>query len=126
MPTATAKINGKVIASSDTYETVEGNIYFPASSLDQSILSSSNTTSSCPWKGIASYYNLNVDGNTLKDAAWYYPSPKDKASHIKDHVAFCEYSGDREGEVLTGWKMVAKLQSQSHEQRELAGPDYLF
>jgi len=88
MPTATAKINGKVIASSDNYETVEGNIYFPQASLDQSILSSSNTTSSCPWKGKASYYNLTVDGNTLKDAAWYYPSPLDKASHIKDHVAF--------------------------------------
>jgi uncharacterized protein (DUF427 family) len=90
MPTATARVNGKVIASSDNYQTVEGNIYFPPSSLDQSVLSSSNTHSSCPWKGKASYYNITTDGNTLKDAAWYYPVPKEKAAHIKDHVAFCE------------------------------------
>ena len=89
MPTATAKVNGTVIASADSYETVEGTIYFPTSSVDQSVLSSSNTHSSCPWKGKASYYNINVDGNNLNDAAWYYPAPKDKATHIKDHVAFC-------------------------------------
>ena len=89
MPTATAKVNGKVIASADNYQTVEGNIYFPPSSLDQSVLSSSNTHSTCPWKGKADYYNITVDGNTLKDAAWYYPVPKEKAMHIKDHVAFC-------------------------------------
>ena len=91
MPTATAKVNGKVIASADSYETVEGNIYFPASSVDKSVLSDSNTHTSCPWKGKSSYYNITVDGNTLKDAAWYYPTPKDKAAHIKDHVAFCEW-----------------------------------
>ncbi|KIX03571.1 uncharacterized protein Z518_07124 [Rhinocladiella mackenziei CBS 650.93] len=89
MPTATAKIAGNVIASSNNYQTVEGNIYFPPDSVDQSILSSSNTHSTCPWKGKASYYNLTVDGKTLKDAAWYYPVPKEKATHIKDHVAFC-------------------------------------
>ena len=59
MPTATARVNGKVIASSDTYQTVEGNIYFPPNAvLDKSILSSSNTHSTCPWKGKASYYNI--------------------------------------------------------------------
>lgn len=92
MPTATATINGAVIASSNNYQTVEGNIYFPPDSfVDRSILSSSNSHTTCPWKGKASYYNINVDGGktTLKDAAWYYPAPKDKASHIKDHVAFC-------------------------------------
>ncbi|KAK4938274.1 hypothetical protein LTR10_021253 [Elasticomyces elasticus] len=88
MPTATAKISGTTVASADHYETVEGNIYFPADSLDKSLLSSSNTHSNCPWKGQASYYNITVDGKTVKDAAWYYPTPKEKATNIKDHVAF--------------------------------------
>lgn len=92
MPTATAKINGNVVASSPNYHTVEGNVYFPPDSLDQSILSSSNTHTTCPWKGTASYYNLTVDGKTLNDAAWYYSEPKEKAAHIKDYVAFCEWT----------------------------------
>ncbi|KIW10774.1 hypothetical protein PV08_10073 [Exophiala spinifera] len=99
MPTATAKVSGKVIASADTYETVEGNVYFPPSAIDKSLFSDSDTHSVCPWKGTASYYDLTVDGKTLKDAAWYYPDPKDKAKNIKDHVAFCEYTcslSDRE------------------------------
>lgn len=91
MPTATAKVSGKVIASADTYETVEGNVYFPPSSIDKSLFSNSDTHSFCPWKGTASYYDLNVDGKTLKDAAWYYPTPKEKATNIKDHVAFCKF-----------------------------------
>jgi len=88
MPTATAKIGSSTVASSDRYATVEGNIYFPPDSVDQSVLSSSQTHSSCPWKGKASYYDITVDGKTLKDAAWYYPAPKERATHIKDHVAF--------------------------------------
>ena len=89
---ARATIAGHVIASADTYETVEGNVYFPPSSIsDKSILSSSSLTTVCPWKGTASYYTLNVDGKTYKDAAWYYPEPKDKASNIKDHIAFCKF-----------------------------------
>jgi uncharacterized protein (DUF427 family) len=92
MPTATAKVNGTTIATAPKYETVEGNVYFPQSSIDQSVakLSPSNTHTTCPWKGKADYYNITVDGKEIKDAAWYYPSPKDKAAHIKDHVAFCE------------------------------------
>lgn len=92
MPTATAKVSGDVIASSDRYETVEGNIYFPPDSIDQAVFSPSTTHTSCPWKGKASYYNLTVGGKTLKDAAWYYPTPKDAANNIKDHVAFCGWS----------------------------------
>jgi len=88
MPTATATVDGKVIASADSWETVEGNIYFPPSSIDKSVLSESSRTSACPWKGLASYYNINVGGKELKDSAWYYPQPKDAASNIKDHVAF--------------------------------------
>ncbi|KIW59710.1 hypothetical protein PV05_04144 [Exophiala xenobiotica] len=88
MTNATAKVSGNVIASTDKYETVEGNIYFPSDSINKSFFSPSNTRTSCPWKGIASYYDITVDGNTLKDAAWYYPTPKEKATNIKDHVAF--------------------------------------
>jgi uncharacterized protein (DUF427 family) len=90
---ATARIDNTVIAEADSYETVEGNIYFPPSSIkDKSILQPSSLTTVCPWKGTAAYYTLNVDGKTYKDAAWYYPEPKDKAKNIKDHVAFCKCS----------------------------------
>jgi len=86
---AKASVGGHVIASADAYEKVEGNIYFPPSSIvDKSILHSSSLKTKCPWKGTASYYTLEVDGKTLKDAAWYYPEPKDAAMNIKDHIAF--------------------------------------
>lgn len=63
---------------------------FPPDSIsDKSIFSDSNLTTSCAWKGISSYYNINVNGDVLKDAAWYYPAPKEAAKNIKDHVAFC-------------------------------------
>jgi uncharacterized protein (DUF427 family) len=95
MPSATAKINGTTIASTDSYETVEGNIYFPPSSLNKDYFKSTETHSQCPWKGNASYYSIEVDGKVLKDAAWYYPEPLEKAKHIKDYVAFCEYNSRR-------------------------------
>ena len=83
-----------MIAQSSDYQTVEGNIYFPPSSLvNKSILQSSKLTTKCPWKGTASYYTLSVNGQQLKDAAWYYPEPKDAAKNIKDHVAFCTSRG---------------------------------
>ncbi|MCJ1226366.1 hypothetical protein MMC12_003016 [Toensbergia leucococca] len=88
MPHATATVNGKLIAEADSWETVEGNIYFPPSSMDQSILTESDTTATCPWKGKASYYDVTVDGQEVKNAGWYYPQPKEKAENIKDHVAF--------------------------------------
>lgn len=99
MPTATATINGQVIASTSTYETVEGNIYFPPDSVKKDNFSDSNTHTLCPWKGEASYYNLTVGGNEVKDVAWYYPKPYEKATHIKDYVAFCEYFRAGFGEV---------------------------
>lgn len=67
---------------------VEGNHYFPPDSLNRQYLKPSSTTTTCPWKGKASYYALHVDGKTNPDAAWYYPSPSKAASQIKDHVAF--------------------------------------
>ncbi len=80
--------NGTVIAESDDIVEVEGNAYFPVSSVKDGVLSESPTTSVCPWKGTASYYSLNVDGATNKDAAWYYPAPKEAAAQIKERVAF--------------------------------------
>jgi uncharacterized protein (DUF427 family) len=95
MPTATVTLAGTTLASADSYETVEGNIYFPLSSiLYQDYFKPSPTKSTCPWKGVAQYYNVVLDdGTEVKDAAWYYPDPKDAAKQIKDHVAFCKLSG---------------------------------
>lgn len=84
----TATWNGQVIAESDDTVVVEGNHYFPLSSVRAEVLTPSDTTTVCPWKGTASYYTLVVDGERNADAAWYYPSPKDAAAEIKDHVAF--------------------------------------
>lgn len=86
MPKATW--NGATLAQADTFEEVEGNIYFPPESLNRKYFEPSSTTSHCPWKGDARYYSLNVDGKHLPDAAWYYPAPYEKAAQIKDHVAF--------------------------------------
>ncbi len=80
--------NGATIAQSDHTVVIEGNHYFPADSVEKSFLRDSATTTVCPWKGTASYYILDVDGQTNPDAAWYYPAPKDAAKEIKDHVAF--------------------------------------
>jgi uncharacterized protein (DUF427 family) len=93
MPTARATLpSGTVLAETTTYETVEGNIYFPPSSIkDKSLFTDSNTHTTCPWKGKSSYYNVKADGNEVKDVAWYYPSPKEAAKNIEGYLAFCEY-----------------------------------
>ncbi|WP_294314356.1 DUF427 domain-containing protein [uncultured Sphingomonas sp.] len=83
-----ARWNGVVIAGSDDTVVVEGNHYFPADSVDQSVLRPSATTSVCPWKGTAHYYSLDVDGAKNADAVWYYPDPKLEAEAIRDRVAF--------------------------------------
>lgn len=80
--------NGQVIAESTDTVTVEGNKYFPADSLKKDFFTESNTNSVCPWKGTASYYNVEVDGKCNKDAAWYYASTKDAAKNIEGKVAF--------------------------------------
>lgn len=85
---AKATWNGKVIAESDTYETVEGNVYFPESSIRREYFRPSSTISTCPWKGQARYYSLFVDGQENQDAAWYYPDPKPAARNIRNHIAF--------------------------------------
>jgi uncharacterized protein (DUF427 family) len=80
--------NGKVIAESDVIETVEGNVYFPETSLKREYFRPSSTTSTCPWKGQARYMSLLIDGQDNPDAAWYYPDPKPAARKIKGFVAF--------------------------------------
>lgn len=77
-----------VIADSDNTVVVEGNHYFPADSVDRSLLRDSDTHTVCPWKGTASYFSLDVDGQQNTDAAWSYPEPKDAAAEIRDHLAF--------------------------------------
>ncbi|HEV2062271.1 MAG TPA: DUF427 domain-containing protein [Solirubrobacteraceae bacterium] len=80
--------NGAVIARSDATIVVEGNHYFPPESVDRDRLHPSDKRTRCPWKGQASYYTIDVDGERNEAAAWYYPSPKPAAAGIKDHVAF--------------------------------------
>jgi uncharacterized protein (DUF427 family) len=80
--------NGKTIAESDTFELVEGNVYFPPEALKSEYFKDSAHTSFCSWKGVANYYNLDVDGKSNLIAAWVYRNPKEAAANIKDHVAF--------------------------------------
>ena len=79
---------GEVIAESDDTVVVEGNHYFPADSVKREHFKESETHTVCPWKGTASYYDVVVGGDVNKDAAWFYPEPKDAAEEIKDRVAF--------------------------------------
>ncbi|MDH4116449.1 MAG: DUF427 domain-containing protein [Acidimicrobiia bacterium] len=85
---ATATINGVIIAQSDDTVIVEGNHYFPPEAVMSEYFSNSDKSTVCPWKGTASYYDVTVDGETHSAAAWYYPEPKEAASHIRDRVAF--------------------------------------
>lgn len=80
--------NGQVIAESDDTVVVENNHYFPRDSVKAEFLKNSGTHSTCPWKGLASYFTLDVGGKQNPDAAWYYPDPKTAAENIKGHVAF--------------------------------------
>ena len=83
-----ASWNGHVIAESDDTVVVEGNHYFPVSSLNREYVLESNHRSSCPWKGQARYYSLLIDGDLNPDAVWYYPEPKESAEMVRDRVAF--------------------------------------
>ena len=80
--------NGTVLAESDQCVVVEGNQYFPPDSLKDEYFKSSDTQSSCFWKGTARYYTIDVNGQVNKDAAWCYPDPKEAANNIKGYVAF--------------------------------------
>lgn len=80
--------NEQVIAESDKTINIEGNHYFPSDTIKKEFFKTSTTNSTCPWKGVASYYSLEVGGQVNKDAAWHYPEPKPAAKEIGGYVAF--------------------------------------
>ena len=85
---AKATWNGAILAESDETIVVEGNHYFPRDSLVSEHFAPTEKHSRCPWKGLASYFDVVVDGAVNEGAAWYYPDPKPAAADIKDYVAF--------------------------------------
>ena len=86
MPKATW--NGVTLAESNQCQVVEGNQYFPPDAIKSEYFKASETQTNCPWKGMASYYSIEVNGEVNKDAAWYYPAPKEAAKNIEGHIAF--------------------------------------
>jgi len=91
-PTAVAKVNGTVVAESDLYEKIEGNIYFPPATVNTEYLKPSDTKETCLRKGQASYYDVEVDGEIIKDGAWSYLNPKDDFDHLRGFVAFSSFA----------------------------------
>jgi uncharacterized protein (DUF427 family) len=85
---ARATWNGVVLAESDDTVIVEGNHYFPRDSINEELFTDSDRTSVCSWKGTASYFDVVVDGETNRAAAWYYPDPSPAAKQIEGRVAF--------------------------------------
>lgn len=85
---AKAYWNNQILAESDTFEIVENNVYFPPESIKKEFFKPSSTHTTCAWKGIASYYTIEVNGQTNKDAAWFYPDPSPAAKNIENFVAF--------------------------------------
>ena len=79
---------GAVLAESNQTIEVEGNQYFPPNAITKEYFKPSATHSVCPWKGTASYYNIEVNGKSNRDAAWFYPEPKPAAGQIKGYIAF--------------------------------------
>ena len=80
--------NGQVLAESDNTVVVENNHYFPPQSINKEFFKESELHTTCPWKGVASYYTIEVNGEKNADAAWYYPKTKALADKIEGHVAF--------------------------------------
>ncbi|MBI3159348.1 MAG: DUF427 domain-containing protein [Chloroflexi bacterium] len=85
---AKATWNGVLLADSDQTIIVEGNHYFPPDSLNMQFFRASPSHTICPWKGVASYFTLEVDGKSNKDAAWFYADPSEAAAQIKGYIAF--------------------------------------
>jgi len=85
-----ASWNGQTLAQADAADVqlVEGNVYFPPGNVDRAFLKDSDTHTVCGWKGTASYYDVVVQGQVNKDAAWFYPETKDAAKHVKGYIAF--------------------------------------
>lgn len=80
--------NGVVLAESDQCEVIDGNQYFPPDAIKSDYFQASPKQTTCSWKGVANYYNIEVEGQVNKDAAWSYPDPKDAAKNIKGYIAF--------------------------------------
>ncbi|WP_286755994.1 DUF427 domain-containing protein [Roseivirga sp. UBA838] len=80
--------NNQILAESNDTIVIEGNHYFPPQSINETFFKPSNTHTHCPWKGEASYYNLEVNGKINQDAAWYYPVTKEAAKPIEGYIAF--------------------------------------
>jgi uncharacterized protein (DUF427 family) len=85
---AKAVWNGAVLAESDDTIVVEGNHYFPPDAINREYFQGSQSHTTCYWNGVASYYDIEVEGDTNRGAAWYYPEPSEAASLIKDYIAF--------------------------------------
>ena len=79
---------GAVLAESGETVVVEGNHYFPVESVNRSYSRESTQHNFCPWKGEASYYDVVVNGEVNRDAAWFYPETKEAANHVRGRVAF--------------------------------------
>ena len=80
--------NDQIIAESDNTIVIENNHYFPPESIKSEFFKPSTTHTTCAWKGEASYYTIEVDGQENRDAAWYYPEVSELAKSIKGYVAF--------------------------------------
>lgn len=85
---AQARWHGALLAESNETILVEGNHYFPPTAINRQYFAENNTHTVCHWKGVASYYDVVVDGKVNGGAAWYYAQPKEEAAQIKDYVAF--------------------------------------
>ena len=79
---------GAVLAETEKYEVVEGNIYFPANSINSEYFSESDKQTHCPWKGDAYYFHITVNDAVNENGAWYYPQTKEKAKNIEGYIAF--------------------------------------
>ncbi len=88
-----AQYQETVLAESGATEKVEGNVYFPRESVNMDLFRPSPTQYTCSWKGEAEYFHLELNGETLADAAWSYPDPKDAAKAIAGHLAFDKRKG---------------------------------
>ncbi len=80
--------NGAVLAESDETIVVEGNHYFPPDTVHRVYFRDSQDHTVCFWKGVASYYDVEVEGEINRGAAWYYPDPSEAAARIRDYIAF--------------------------------------
>jgi uncharacterized protein (DUF427 family) len=96
--TVTATYLGTEIAKSERTVVVEGNHYFPPEDVRAGFLQPSDSHTTCPWKGEASYYDIVLGDERNADAAWYYPAPKEAAREIIDRVAFWKGVEVTEGE----------------------------